>query len=331
MQIIKLPKKLNREYFYYNIIPKVYSRIAENDYEFCFDMTNSELSNAEFLVGFLSTASLIRNKYGFIPNLQLPSSSSRLFDYLENINFFSVASIPNNNIFDFIKYSTPTSKEFKGYSSKISCIIKTSEISTHQNNATKITYNFLQKLLMEEKKAEQWNFYKLFELSLIQLIENFFEHNIYENTYDCSAYYLAQKMPYNVIQIVFYDTGKGFRKRIIEIITKEKESIKKGNPPTPGFDVYLNIEKDLNNKALIWDKTKKNPNILAIQAALDFRKNSQVPGLAVIKDFALSKGGSFFVHSANASIEFDKHENENIKVYNENFSGVHFCIEIPLK
>ena len=275
MEIIKLPKSLNREYLYYNIIPIIYSRIAEDEYEFCFDMTNSELSNAEFLVGFLSAASLIRNKYNYISNLQLPSSSSRLFDYLESVNFFSIASIPNNNVFDFIKYSTPSlKKEFKGYTPKISCITNNSEITPHQNNASKITYDFLQKLLKEEKKAEQWNFYKLFELSLIQLIENFFEHNIYENTYDCTAYYLAQKMPYSVIQIVFYDTGKGFRKRIIEIINREKESIKKGNLPTPEFAVYMKIEKEINNNALTWDKTNKNPNLLAIKAALDFRKNS---------------------------------------------------------
>jgi len=332
MEIINLPKSLNRECLYYSVIPKIYSKINKNDYEFCFDMSNSELSNAEFLVGMLSAASLIRNKYNHISKLQLPNSSSRLFNYLENINFFSIASMPYNNVLNFIKYSKKSIKrEYKGYTSKISCITTISDILTHQNNATKITYDFLQKLMNEEKKDGHWNFYKLFELSLIQLIENFFEHNIYEISYDCSAYYIAQKMPYDVIQIVFYDTGKGFRKRIIEIIKKEKESIEKGTPPITDFNLYMKLEKELNNNALLWNKTKNNPNLLAIKAALDFRNNSLIPGLAVIKDFALSKGGSFFVHSANSSVEFDKSGNEKYEFYNENFSGVHFCIEIPLK
>ena len=142
---------------------------------------------------------------------------------------------------------------------------------------------------------------------------------------------MAQKMLYGVIQIAFYDTGKGFRKRILEIISKEKEVTKKGNKPNPDLRQYINIADKLNDKTLIWKKTKENSNLLAIKAALDFRKGSDIPGLAVIKEFAISKGGSFFVHSSNASIEIDKYGNEKFRIFDENFSGVHFTIEIPLK
>lgn len=333
MEQIQLPRSLNRDYFYNNIIPLIYSEINKGNYDFNFDMSHSELTNPEFLIGLLSAASLLRNKYNHISYLKIPSTSSKLFNYLGNTNFFSIASMPYNDVLNFIKYSSDYGKkeEKKGYISKISCITENSDILTHQNNASKITRDFLQKLLGDETKSESWYFYRLFELSFIQLVENFFEHNLYENTYNCSCYYMAQKMPYGVIQIAFYDTGKGFRKRILEIIEKEKESIRNGNKPNPDLSTYMELAEKLNSKELIWEKSAKNSNLLAIKAALDFRKNSDIPGLAVIRDFALSKGGTFFVHSANASIEINENGNEKYKIFDENFSGVHFTIEIPLK
>jgi hypothetical protein len=332
MEKIQLPKKPNRYYFYNNVIPIIYSEINKGNYEFSFDMSHSELTNPEFLVGLLAASSLIRSKYSHISNLEIPSSSSKLFNYLGNSNFYGIASMPFNNVLNFTKYSSDYGKKnIKGYISKISCITENSDISTHQNNASKITYDFLQKLLDDKRNAENWNFYKLFELSLIQLAENFFEHNLYDNTYDCSCYYMAQKMPYGVIQIAFYDTGKGFRKRILEIVKKERDNIKKGVKPNSDLKQYIEIADKLNDKALIWKKTNENSNLLAIKAALDFRRGSDIPGLAVIKDFAISNGGSFFVHSSNASIEIDKYGNEKFRIFDENFSGVHFTIEIPLK
>lgn len=331
METINFPNSLNRDNFFFEVIPSVYSQIIKKNYVFSFDMAESQFSTAEFLIGILSATSLIRNKYSQVTTLELPSTSSRLFTYLENIGFFQVASIPNNNVLDFVKYTYYSDKrEPNIYKPHISCITTQSNISTHQTNALKIT-KYIQTLLKEEQIPESWYYYKLFQLSLIQLIENFFEHNLYTNTHNCTAYYIAQRLPKNIIQVVFYDNGKGFRKRILEIIDKEKLSISLGNPPDLELESYMELERGLSNKSLLWDKTTRNSNYQAISAALKFRKGSKIPGLAVIKDFALSRGGTFFAHSGNASIHLDKNGNQDFTIYDENFSGVHFCIEIPLK
>lgn len=331
---IKFPKSLNRRVFYHNILPKVYDKIIKKEFDFIFDLSLTVFAEPEALISLLSASSTIKNRYNYIPKIIFPHNNNTL-KYFENVNFFDIAKRPNNVVLDFIKFTTyinekRVNKEF--YISNIYNVTLDSDIGYHQTKVNKIVHKFLKVKLEDVENPEYWNFYKLLELSFLQLIQNFFEHNLYKNTYNTTSYYIAQKIETeteNKIQIVFYDNGKGFRKRILEMIDEDNVKIKNGSEGKLEIEKYRKIENTLRNENLWFDKSRKNSNYVAIKTAMNYRNNSVIPGLSVIKDFVFSKGGTIFIHTANVLVECDN-EMDTCEVLDYNFSGVHFCIEMPL-
>jgi hypothetical protein len=332
MKRIFFPNKINRNTLYQNIIPEIYNSIINKEFEFVFDMRETELADAESLIAILSISSIICNKYNHIPKLEMPLSIP-ILKYLERNDFFTISKMHGNQVLDFIKFSS-FNDEIKnkkiGFSSKISNINNNSSISHHQTNVSKITYNLLQTSLEDKNKPNKWGIYKSFELSFLQLIQNFFEHNLYENSYKCGAYYLAQILPYGKIQVVFYDTGKGFRKRILEMIEYDNNKIKKGEDGNPDIDKYREIENLLRNNSLLFKNSNSNSNYVAIKAALNYRSGSIIPGLSVIRDFTFSLGGIMHIHSGNVQLDCLSDGTEKYKVFDYNFSGVHISLEFQL-
>ncbi len=332
MKRIIFPEKINRVILYDDIIPEIYNSIINSEYEFIFDMSETQLADAESLIAILSISSIIRNKYNHITKLQLPQSIP-ILQYLERNSFFSISKIHGNQVLDFVKFSSYSNDiKFKipRYKSTISNINYNSTISPHQTNVSKLTYDLLQTALDDKYHPEKWQYYKLFELSFLQLIQNFFEHNLYDNSYKCNAYYLGQVLPYGKIQVVFYDTGKGFRKRILEMIENDNKKIKKGEDGNPDIEKYRKIEQSLRDKKLLLEKSSLNSNYIAIKAALDFRNESLIPGLSVIRDFTLYNEGTILIHSGNVELKCHPDGTEKFKVYDFNFSGVHISLEFPI-
>ena len=332
MKRILFPEKINRGILYHNIIPEIYNSVINEEFEFVFDMKEVQLADAESLIAILSISSIIRNKYNYISRLELPNTI-RILKYLERINFFSVSKTQGNQVLDFNKYSNYSDEaKYKtpSYRSKISNINYNSTVSSHQTNVSKLTYDLLQASLGDKNSPEKWGIYKLFELSFLQLIQNFFEHNLYENSYECTAYYLGQVMPYGKIQVVFYDTGKGFRKRILEMIGKDNESIKNGNEGNPNIEKYRKIECQLRDNSSLFKDSKTNANFIAIKAALNYRSGSIIPGLSVIREFANSNGGTMHIHSGTVQLDCYSDGVEKFQVFDYNYSGVHISLEFPI-
>ena len=332
MKRILFPEKINRGILYHNIIPEIYNSVIDNEFDFVFDMKETQLADAESLIAILSVSSIILNKYNHIAKLEMPQNIP-ILKYLERNNFFSVSKINGNQVLDFNKFSS-YGDEFKlkrtRYTSKISNINYNSTISPHQTNVSKLTYDLLQTSLGDKNHPEKWRIYQLFELSFLQLIQNFFEHNLYDNSYKCTAYYLGQVLPYGKIQVVFYDTGKGFRKRILEMIDNDNNKIRNGEEGNPDIKKYRKIEHLLRDKRLLFKDSSSNSNYQAIKAALDYRNDSIIPGLSVIRDFTISNEGIMHIHSGNVQYECYPDGNESFNVFDYNFSGVHISLEFPI-
>lgn len=329
--IIELPERLNGHTFYNEVLPKVYRSIIAKETAIDFDMSYTILANPEGLVNLLTSALMIRNKHNYVPKLILPKSNNML-SYLDICNFFRTASTPNCEVLSHNWSSDDSIANKKDFHiPRLYGIYSFSDIGSHIYNVSDIMKKIVYKLkenmseISNQDDSDRMRLYGLLQSSIIELIGNVIHHNTFaENKPKGLGYYMAQKMPYNVIEVVFSDVGKGFRKRILEMITEfSGEEIIKSK--------YIPLKTKLLDNKYLLQKHVDNPDLIAIEAAIDFREESLVPGLAQIKKFATEKGGKFFAHSGNYSVEYKKKNESFNKFYSDSyFSGCHIKMEIPI-
>lgn len=334
---IEIPDKLNGKTFYGEILPSIYKSIIRGDYLIDFDMRRTILANPEGLVNFLAAAAMIRNKSGYIPRLLCLPQNPNLVEYMRKSGFFRWARVPGceslkfNGFMDAIFYD-----EFSGnnyFQPQLYGLYTHSNEGTTFNRHIKHVDDFVIEiadyLSGDRVDSQEINRYcRLLSLSLIQVIKNSLEHNNgYRGTL---AYYMMQKTPYNTIEFAFSDIGQGFLERMkIMLKEKDEEAIRK----------YGDFEQKLNNKDLLFKAHDDNPNLLAITKAVDYRENSEIPGLHKIKTFLLKYGKLFSIHSGNYSVEYElmkmgKCEKEILirTLFHESsyFSGCHLKIVFSL-
>lgn len=315
---IKIPRRLNGESFYNEILPKIYQTLLAKKFDIVFNMYDTELANPEGLVNFLSACALIRMKYKYIPELILPKSEN-LLSYLDLCNFFSISQIPNSEVLRFQRiYLRDRKKKF--YIPKIYLISSHTSLDAHQTNVSKIIYDLIKEKLGDANNLEEREIYEKLKNSFNQLIRNVVEHNFINNPLKACGYYMAQKMPYDTIELVCSDIGKGFRNRILEMINENKDE---------NISKYKGYETLLRDNRYLFKKNDKNPNYLAITTAVNYRENSLIPGIAYIKEFALYKGGSLKIHSGNYTVLYNN-EGINSSFHESHFTGSHIKLEIPL-
>ena len=133
---------------------------------------------------------------------------------------------------------------------------------------------------------------------------------------------MIQKTPYNTIEFVCSDIGKGFLERMKEMLKeKDPEAITK----------YGHLEQKLYNRNLLFKEDKENPNLLAIINAVKFREDSRIPGLHMIKKFVIDNDGLFSIHSGNYTVNYSNGNEEKPVFHNESyFSGGHLKMVLNL-
>lgn len=317
--IIEIPQKLNGHSFYSHILPKIYKQILDGDYRIDFSLCKTQLANPEGFVNLFASALMIKNKYNYLPILHMPESEN-LISFMESINFFQIANVPFCETFRINHISNYNRKLIN--ISQIYGIYVHSEFSKHYNNIKDIVNSIQIEIDSSNQNSyEVCYFYNKLKSSLIQLIRNTIEHNSTQKEYGALGYYMAQKTPYNTIDFVFSDIGQGYRNRIIEMI---KENTDKN------ISKYLFVKDKLLDNSFLFRESNSNPNRIAILAAVDFRSDSEIPGLYQIKKFATSKGGYLFIHSGNYSIKFEANNKNTFNYYPNYFSGCHIKMEIPI-
>lgn len=308
------------------------------DYRIDFSLQNTEVANPEGFVNLLAAALMIKNKNRdtYISKLYMPESE-KLISFMEYIDFFTPASIPLCEVFN-INYRP----SYKAYNrGGMSCIygiyVHSDDYSTFNKHYANIEgiIKKIRKELYNEYDRDIDYFYQNLRDSLIQLVRNTIEHNKNHKEFGALGYYMAQKTPYNTIEFVISDAGLGYRNRIIEMIKEKKDS---------NIQKYIEKKDDIQNNEFLERDNEKNPNRLAIEAAINYRDDSMVPGLFQIRKFVLEqedsnytqKSGnvillkpSLFIHSGNYSIQFEKDKPYN-KFYSNDFSGCHIKITIPI-
>jgi len=337
--IIEIPEKLNGYSFYTQILPQIHRQFELENYMIDFSLQNTEVANPEGFVNLLAAALMIKNKNEdtYISKLYMPESE-KLISFMEHIDFFTPArSIPTCEVFN-INYQPSYKAYNRGGMSRIYGIYVHSDdysiLNKHYANIDDIIKK-IRKELSNEYDRDIDYFYQNLRDSLIQLVRNTIEHNKNYKESGALGYYMAQKTPYNTIEFVISDVGLGYRNRITEMIKENKDS---------NIQKYIEKKDDIQDNKFLYRDNEKNPNRLAIEVAINYRDDSMVPGLFQIRKFVLEqedsnytqKSGniislkpSLFIHSDNYSIQFEK-DNPYFKFYNNDFSGCHIKITIPI-
>lgn len=326
---IIIPDKLNGGTFYGEILPSIYSRIIQGDYSIDFDMHRTELANPEGLVNLLAAAAMIRSKSGHIPQLYLPESP-KLFEYMRRSGFFRWATVPGC---ESLKFNSFRNIDFDDEYRRSNYFrpqlyglfthsIEGTTFNGHIKHIEDFVIEIADSLVGKDDDTSEISHYFLILLSrsLVQVIKNALEHNLgYRGVL---AYYMIQKTPYNTIEFVCSDIGKGFLERMKEMLNeKDPEAITK----------YGHLEQKLNNRDLLFKEDKENPNLLAIINAVKFREGSRIPGLHMIKKFVIDNDGLFSIHSGNYTVSYSNGNEEKSIFHDESyFSGAHLKMVLNL-
>lgn len=311
---IHLPAFLVGKSFYSELLPLIYPMLLNYKGKITFNMSDTVFIDPEGITNFLCLAAITKYCCGEIPKLTLPKNEE-ILSFLEKHNFFSIAKSQSNEVLDFVKYKT-----YSKY--KINPASKVYAVFEH-TNPFDITSNVNSILILLKKYFEitiSLDNYLSFIIN--QTIRNIIEHNFEDNPIKTYGYYMAQKTPTNKFEFTISDFGKGLRNRISEMLSKDSaDNIKYFEPYKYG----------LSNKKLLFESSIKNPNYVAIQAAVNYRKNTQKkPGLFQIKSFVNSLNGEFSVHSENMKIVYFSNGEDEYYYYDSFFNGCHIKIEIPL-
>ncbi len=325
--IVKIPDRLNGSTFYGEILPSIYSNIIEGDYNIDFDMHCTELANPEGLVNLLAAAAMIRSKSSYIPQLYLPEKQN-LFGYMKRSGFFKWATVP---ICESLRFNHISNDYFKdGYLQSNYLRPHLYGLFTHTNDGTtfnrhianieNIVYEIANSLRDNVDATDLSRYCGVLRQSLVQVLKNTLEHNRgYKGTL---AYYMFQKTPYNTIEFVCSDIGQGILERMKMMLKeKDEEAVKK----------YGHLEQKLNSRDLLFKEDYNNPNLLAITNAVEYREDSEIPGIHKIKEFALKYDGIFSIHSGNYTVRYNRRNRTETLFHNNSyFSGCHLKIAMNL-
>ena len=327
MALVEIPDRLNGSTFYGEVLPSIYSNIIEGNYNIDFDMHCTELANPEGLVNLLAAASMIRRKVGYVPQLYLPEKQN-LFGYMKRSGFFKWATVPGCESLRFNHISNDYFKD--GYMQSNSLRPHLYGLFTHSNEGTCFNRHITNiegfvgeiadSLIDKVDEFELRRYCSMLRLSIVQVVKNSLEHNYgYKGTL---AYYMIQNTRYNTLEFAFSDIGQGILERMKKmLIERDPEAINK----------YGDLEQKLNNRDLLFKEHCDNPNRLAILNAVEYRKDSEIPGLHKIKEFTIEYDGVFIIHSGNYTIEYKK--GGIIETFHNNsyFSGCHLKILMKSK
>lgn len=321
--VIEIPDRLNGTTFYGEILPSIYNNIVEGDYNIDFDMHCTELANPEGLVNLMAAAAMIRSKSGHVPQLYLPESPN-LFDYLRRSGFFEWATVPGCESMAFNGFMDTSSKvgykQYHRFPPRFFGVFTHSDEGTTFNRHITNIITFVDEIVRECQISHVY-YYRLFEV-LKQVIKNSLEHNM--GYRGALAYYMIQKTPYNTIEFVCSDIGKGFLERM-------KEMLRENDPEA--IIKYGHLEQKLNNRDLLFKEDRDNPNLLAIINAVKYREDSKIPGLHTIKEFVKENDGLFSIHSGNYTVSYSTAKEKPMFVFHNKsyFSGAHLkmVINIP--
>jgi hypothetical protein len=311
---ISFPARLTGETFYNEILPLLYEKLITCKGTFFFDLSNTTFADPEGIVNFFCISAITKLKTGEIPKLILPKDIN-ILKFFENYKFFSVAKTPGSEILDFVKF-----QNYPEYKEKP--ITKISGIFSYSNNVD-LRQNIESLLkLIDKYFILNVNEFKYMEFALFQTIRNIIEHNFENNPILSCGYLMAQRTPKNSFEFVISDYGKGYRRRIIEMIKDDID----GN-----IGYFKQFSKYILDDSYLFENSRRNPNFIAIQAALNFRKDYQAkPGLYQIMEFVSSLGGQFSLHSENIKVTFLNPEKYKFCYYDTFFNGCHIKIDIPL-
>ena len=329
MIVLKIPETLNGKTFYDEILPSIYESIINGDYSIDFDMHRTELANPEGLINFLAAASMIRNKSGYIPVLYLPESRN-LLAYMGGAGFFRWATVPDcealrlktfyNESYGNMHNSNHFRPQLYGLFTHTVEDNRYVEYNRHLANVEKITLEIEDSLKNFVDASELSRYCRRLRRSLVQILKNALEHNPgYSGTL---AYYMIQKTPYDTIEFVCSDIGQGILERMKKMLRDgDAEAIKK----------YGHLEQNLNKRNLLFCEHANNPNLLAITHAVEYREDSEIPGLHKIKEFALKYGGLFSIHSGNYTVAYRQGKIETKYHKDSYFSGCHLKLVVNTK
>jgi hypothetical protein len=312
---ILFPVKLTGETFYNEILPFLYEKLIHNKGKYSFNLSNTTFADPEGIVNFFCISAITKLKTGEIPKLILPKDE-KILKFFENYRFFSVAKTPGSEILDFVKLQI-----YPEYKEKP--LTKISGVFSYSNNVD-LRQN-VDSLLNLINKYFILNVHELFyvEFVLYQTIRNIIEHNFENHPILSCGYFMAQRTPKNSFEFVLSDYGKGYRQRIIEMIKDNKDE---------QIEYFKQFSKYLLDDRYLFENSRRNPNFIAIQAALNFRKDYQTkPGLYQIMEFVSSLGGELSLHSENIKVTFFNPGKYKYYFYNTYYNGCHIKIEIPLK
>ena len=317
---IEIPDKLNGKTFYDEILPSIYKRIIQGDYLIDFDMHRTELANPEGLVNLMAAAAMIRSKSGYVPQLFFPESPN-LLEYMRNSGFFKWAVVPGCEALKFNHFLDASfhdeSKRNNYFPPQFFGVFTHSNEGTTFNRHVVRIEDFVSEIAQECQIP--YVYCRWLSSVLTQVIKNTLEHNI--GYRGALAYYMIQKTPYNTIEFVCSDIGKGFLERMKEMLKeKDPEATKK----------YGYLESKFYNKDLLFKEHDENPNLLAITNAVKFREDSEVPGLHTIKKFVIDYNGLFSIHSGNYTVSYSKGSERSIFHDKSYFSGSHLKMVLNL-
>ena len=313
-ETIVFPNKLTGPTFYKEILPVIYQKLLKRSGKISFDLTNLTFADPEGLVNFLCISAITKIYSTETAELILPQNDEVL-KYFENYGFFSIARTPGSEVLGFLKFEIYP--EYKNKSiTKIHGVYNHTSAYEISNNVNSVI-NLLQK-------------YFVLNLSLInylsfiinETIRNIIEHNFENKPISANGYYMAQKTPLNKFEFIISDFGKGYRKRIIEMLGEKEDK---------NYLYYKQYQNYILNESKLLEASQNNPNYVAIQAAINFRKGTQrKPGLYQIKEFVNSLNGTVSIHSENIKIVFYKNDKSDFFYYDSFYPGCHIKIEIPL-
>jgi hypothetical protein len=330
--IIQIPQSLNGKTFYESVLPVIYFSVLNKDYDLSFDMSKTELANPEGITNLLVSALMVKNKYNGSSRLWIPKSE-KLQSYLHLTGFFRISKDSRCPIIDHDYEPTGiiNKDKYERFIPKIYGLFTEENGNYHLKNIKEILKHIQNQFgevvgVSSSLQFELKNIYDELESSISQLIKNTFEHNyklIKKYDYRSIGYYMAQKTPYDTIEVIFSDCGMGYWKRILQMLDE-------GVNGDDNIDKFKSIEKKLRDETYLFKKHNDNPNLVALNAAVLYRENSKIPGIHQIKKYALNRDGYFHIHSGNYSKYYSLEKTFPKYYENSYFSGSHIKIEIPL-
>jgi len=263
---------------------------------------------------------LIKRKLGIVPRLILPESEP-LLKYLKYSGFIDIMQIPEKELFymnePLFLWEKSKFKSVKGFHLlPLFLISEPSHLDTLYKKMIGLSR------ILESQLGLDPRFSTFFSDTISEVCWNIKKHN---EGPEILGFTMAQKMPFNVIQIPISDIGMGFRQRMVF------------------QDDFSKFRSILSDENLIYKKDRNNNNLLAIVEAFKYRKESTIYGLWNVRNFVFERKGVIRIQSENTKVIFNSKSCQNCnlsgdclncdklnyKVSDLPIPGVHIQIELP--